>query len=193
MKKIYCLVAITILMMLGCGKSIFHGSAIDILKSLLNPSRVVAASVFAYDSANNNLGLVLRIDAYSLVILTPGPSGYIYNINWRGQDTPTATMLHYSGAGCTGTTYVSMSDGVKGTIVYFDNFHGTLLTATTVNADGTATINPTTYLSSLMGATCNDEVGPPYPIMDLIELSPITRADMGLPAAITPPIQIVSQ
>jgi hypothetical protein len=190
MKKIFCFAAIAILIPLGCGKSIYPGSTTitDILKSLLNPSKVVAASVFAIDSNNNNLGLVLGVSDQGLMIMTP--YGYICELNWAGDSRPFYfPTLYFSAVGCTGTPYMAQQI-MKGTYVYYFADQSVLLAPNSVNADGTATIVSASYQSTYMTSTCAGTSGGP---ISLIQLKQVTRADIGLPTTITPPIKIVSQ
>jgi len=156
-----------------------------------NGSGVVFASVIAKDASGQNLGYYLGDQRPDYSLLIYSPSGYMYWINWSGALSQ-EDWIFFSTDNCTGTPYVESGNNSNrfGKVVIYDEQHNKLyrLKSSLITSGGYITPTQITYKSYYdYEGTCRNDL--PY-VLSAIELEETTRAAVGIPETITPPITL---
>ena len=157
-------------------------------ESISNEPGSVIAKTGSYVYANNQkLGILLA--GYSTQLHILNDDGYMYNIGWDGKfSSPNILFELFYQDSCKGTkVLVSYGTGYYGKTIFIveDQFY----IPKNIDSEGLAVqLDGSLFKSykSFISETCV----PSAPNSTYTELKPITRAQAGIPANISPPIQI---
>jgi hypothetical protein len=137
------------------------------------------------DSAGNVLGTA--ISATSTTVQLRSSTGYFYSILWTGGFV--AAQIYYSNTGCTGTAWLNAASTQPrlwySKFALYEGATGDFDLVSNADANGNAT-NVTASVASVFSASCAPITGS----VGGFVLQRTTRAALGIPATITPPLTI---
>ncbi len=175
-KTIYALVALLIVVFL----SATFGCA-DSDDSNVNTTSETSTSLIVEDADGTSLGLVLSADSESITILSSEKYIYVYDwIEFQKRN------IYYTNGTCSGAAYDSESTKYGKSISI--NNSGDVFIPTNLNADGspaTSLITSESYIDQDTGSCMTDTYNG-----DFIELTPTTKAAVGIPDTIALPLTI---
>jgi len=117
-------------------------------------------------------------------------TGYIYSLGWNG-NIKTLNIVFFSGANCTGTAYIIEADNSSNSkTVFYSKYLNKYYVPKTINADGTAYASATPVTTNSYDKNDGSVVNYTQTSVS-IELVETTKALVGIPATITPPLTIV--
>ncbi len=138
------------------------------------------------NDANGEIGRALMV--MHNIITMYSSNNYMYIMKWDG--TFLTQPIYFSESSCTGTAYVYRDSLIEYPSYGKFALYGTdskLYRYKTVNEDGTSSIISISYESIYDSGMCSALSG----TTDASELEETTRASVGIPATITPPLSVV--